>query len=510
MSTPSTNSRRKGRSAAPAPLKGKELPRIFTKPLRPLTPATSAGFGAITFALTYLGISLHPWQKWFLIHAMELGPDGFTLRFRTILLLVARQNGKSFAVIVYALYRLYVHGSRQILNVAQDLTTSNAIWEQALEYIESNPKLASQFEKATQTNGNKQIIMLDGAKWKQGAANRSAGRGLSVDDLLFDELREQQSEDAWGALTNTTLARDGSVILGMSNAGDQNSVILNTLRASAMEVLDDPDATLALFEWSAPDDCGIDDRKAWAQANPSLGHGFLTEAVLIAARGRQSERMFRTENLCQYVQVEASGPWEDGKWEAAADPKSKTGRGSQIAPDSEIYLGIETSQNRAMSYLGVAGYREDGLVHLEVIHQRAGSEWIIPELKKSWEKIGASKIVLQRSGAQASGLYEYLVDAGFEVELCGGGDLHQATGMIYDAIQDGKAKHLDQPILNLAGTTAKKKESGAAWLWDLKNSPTDVAPLAAVTHALWGLKTAATRQKPVTESAYETRGLTVY
>jgi phage terminase large subunit-like protein len=30
------------------------------------------------------------------------------------------------------------------------------------------------------------------------------------------------------------------------------------------------DPSLCLLEWSAPDGCELDDRKAWAQANPGL------------------------------------------------------------------------------------------------------------------------------------------------------------------------------------------------------------------------------------------------
>lgn len=486
------------------PLKGIETPRIFTKPLRKLTPETSAGFGAIEFAEVYLGIVLAPWQKWWLIHAMELKADNFTLRFNTVLLLVARQNGKSFVVNAFALYRMFVDGSRQILNVAQDLNTANEIWEQAIEFIKAHPTLKAQFLKASQTNGNKVIRMKDGRKWKQGPANKSAGRGLSVDDLLFDELREQRDEEAWAALTNTTIARPGSITVGMSNAGDQHSTLLNMLRTMAIEAIDDKDTAMAIFEWSAPDGCDIDDRKAWAQANPSLGHGTLTEEILLAARKRQSENKFRTENLCQYVQIEDGGPWDDGLWEAQAEPDARPEHGS------EIFLGIETSQDRSMSYLAIAATRPSGAKDfIEVIAMRAGSEWIIPELKKN-NCFGATKIILQRSGAQASGLYEYLVAEGFEVEQCGGGDLHQATGFIYDAIRDGTITHRDQPVLNVAANSAKKKDSGAAWLWDLKGSPTDIASLAAATHALWGLKTSATRQKPTYTSAYETRGVAIY
>ena len=84
-------------------LRGSEKPRIFTPPLRRLTRSTSKGFECIEFAEDILEIKLLPWQKWLLIHALELNPDG-SFRFRTVVLLVARQNGKSTLMLVLALY----------------------------------------------------------------------------------------------------------------------------------------------------------------------------------------------------------------------------------------------------------------------------------------------------------------------------------------------------------------------------------------------------------------------
>ena len=68
-------------------------PRLFTPPLREVTPQSSAGFQAVAFAEDVLGITLMPWQRWLFEHMLELNPDG-TFRFRTVLIQVARQNGK--------------------------------------------------------------------------------------------------------------------------------------------------------------------------------------------------------------------------------------------------------------------------------------------------------------------------------------------------------------------------------------------------------------------------------
>ncbi|WP_287004645.1 MULTISPECIES: LAGLIDADG family homing endonuclease [Gordonia] len=77
--------------------KGREEPRVFTPPLRELTRETSHGWAAIAFAETVLGVTLFPWQKWLLIHALELD-EVSRYRFRTVVVLVARQNGKALDI----------------------------------------------------------------------------------------------------------------------------------------------------------------------------------------------------------------------------------------------------------------------------------------------------------------------------------------------------------------------------------------------------------------------------
>ena len=56
-------------------MKGKTEPRIYTPPLRPLTEDTSLGFLCIEYAEGTLHEELYPWQKWGLIHSLEIIGD---------------------------------------------------------------------------------------------------------------------------------------------------------------------------------------------------------------------------------------------------------------------------------------------------------------------------------------------------------------------------------------------------------------------------------------------------
>lgn len=86
-------------------MRGSVTPRLAPKPLaagRPgpcgcgcaLTPENSYGFDVVEFARDWLNLPLDPWQRWLVIHGGELLPDGRP-RFRKLLVIVARQNGKA-------------------------------------------------------------------------------------------------------------------------------------------------------------------------------------------------------------------------------------------------------------------------------------------------------------------------------------------------------------------------------------------------------------------------------
>lgn len=307
---------------------GYETPRIYTPPLRELKPAvldkdgnvlepaTSQGYAAIEFAEEVIGIDLFPWQRWLLIHALELREDG-SFRFRNVVVLIARQNGKSTLSQVLSLFFLFVLGARLVLGTAQDLDTAEEVWDGALELIEGNAELHNMCLPPRKVNGGKTIRLASGERYKVKAASRRAGRGLSGDLILLDELREHTSWEAWAAITKTTMARANAQVWALSNAGDVASVVLRYLRKMAHLALHDPDGivanedpnrlldsdraeelavesdeTLGIFEWSAPPGCSTDDRDGWAQANPSLGHA-ITERTIASAKATDPEWIFR-------------------------------------------------------------------------------------------------------------------------------------------------------------------------------------------------------------------------
>lgn len=511
--------------------------------MRKLTPRTSAGFKAIEFAEDLLGLDLFPWQKWFLIHALELMPDG-SFRFRTVVLLVARQNGKSTLAQVLALFFMYVRAARLVIGTAQNLDIAEEVWAGAVEIAEECEELAAEIKKVNQTNGKKSLDLTTGERYKVQTASRRGGRGLSGDLILLDELREHQSWDAWGAITKTTMARAMAIILALSNAGDASSIVLRYLRKMAHAALGDPDGinsdgltpdlvdalpaelednppaeddALGIFEWSAPPGCSLDDRDGWAAANPSLGYA-ITERAIAAARKTDPEWIFRTEVLCQWNDGTNEGPFPPGSWEAGVDLDSA------IAAGASVTYCIDTEHDRTRSYIAAAGRRLDQDVHVEVVAARYGSTWTVDWFRERASAARPMRVVVQSRGAPVSGLLADLqkIDHLTVVEW-GGPDLGGGCGKFYDGVKahqwtpDGaeaeteddrpvRIWHLPQPVLDLAAGTAVTKPLGEAWVWNRKASPYGAAPLMAATGAAWDVLQPV---EVVPVSAYESGSLMV-
>lgn len=501
-----------------------------------LTPETSLGFECIRFAEDVLDLHLMPWQKWFLVHALELHPtdvggDGFPLyRFRKVVLLVGRQNGKSTVMQALTLWRMFVDRCSLVIGTAQDLEIAESLLRESYEMAEDVDDLASELEPLKRGSGKMSFRLRSGESYKVKASTRRGGRGLSGELVLLDELREHQSWDAWGAVTKTTNAKERAQIYGISNAGDAASIVLRHLRRRAHDRVGDPDGlnadatilddvpdlddveeldldddTLGLFEWSAPPGCRIRDREGWAQANPALGHR-IREATLASDAANDPEWIFRTEVLCQWSEGTLEGPFPPGVWDRGHTE-------DRLSLAAESVLCVDVSWDRSMAYVGLAQWRDDGVPQVEIVAASTGTAWVADWLTSDDRPaaVSAAPVVVQSTGAPASSLIVPLQAAGVEVVEWKGTDVPKATGDFYDRVRRGEdgvpgVRHRTQPALNLAAATAIPRHTAdGAFMWDRKHSPNDVAPLVAATGALWCL-TSAMPSEP-TKSVYETRGV---
>lgn len=461
-------------------LVGSETPRVWTPPLRPLTPQTSRGFECIEFAHDVLGIELMPWQKWLLIHGLELEPDGQSFRFRTVVCLVARQSGKTTAIQVLALWRMFVDRAGLVIGTAQNLDVAEEAWMGAVELAQGVPDLSAEIAAVDRTAGKKALRLTSGERYKVQAASRRGGRGLSGDLVVLDELREHQTWDAWGAVTKTTMARARPQVWGLSNAGDAESVVLAHLYAQGLRDIEsgNSDTSLGLFDWSAAPGCELDDPVAWAQANPALGFR-VSEDAIRAAMETDPPHVFRTEVLCQWVDTVQAQVFTPDEWHAALD------MGSTL--QDPVCFGIDVSADRSHAAIVAAGWRADGFRHIELVEYRRGTGWVVERMVELFARWRPAAVVVDSAGPAGS-LLPDLEAARVEVLLSSARDMAQACGLFYDAVVGRQLFHVGQGRLTDAALAARRRPLGDAWAWARKSATDDISPLVAATLAHWATR----------------------
>lgn len=544
---------------------------MFTPPLRELTPESSLGFEVIEFAdwmrdrLEELDANRAPdddneylellprlleWQRWLFIHALELldGPD-LVFRFRTVLLLVARQNGKSTLLTVLILWRIFQDGAKMTLETHASNEHAKAAWEEAVAVAEAIPELADEIEKIQEGKGSELLLLERNRRFKIATANSRGARGFRGDLVIFDELRMHKTFDAWSATSKTTLARKRAQVWGVTNAGTLEAVVLNHVRKIALDHIygRKPEGmpeelaemgldSIGLFEWSAGTVDGTEDGEplgrfdpvGWQQANPSMGYTQLNSRSIAAAAAIDPEIEFRTEVLCQFVNTSERGPFPMGAWNALLDSKAaRAERGVTRDATRPACYGVDMSNDRTMVYVALAFWDTEGRVRVEIVAHRAGPDWVIPWLLSEARKVKPDHVTFQRRGAPISSLWTDFENAGLTVYPWGESELAGWHGKFYDLVKRGAAdevpkggetpeefrkrvgfSHGIQPQLDIAAQTASIKVLSSAWVVDrsVGGSERDPSPLLAAIAAVGLLQT---NPAPKFVSAYEDSELLV-
>lgn len=502
---------------------GSETPRVFTPPLRDLIDGpkgtrTSWGFDVIWFAREILGMPYNPYQEWLAIHALELLPrekvielypakpelwDEEIPRFKTILVLIARQNGKTHWAKVLIMWALFRHRLDYVLGAAQTKKDAHDLWSEIVDYVEDHPRLKKRLKKIVTAHGFEELKVKSGGVYKVAGLNRKDGRGKTVNVLYMDELREHHNWLGWNALSSTTKSPVVGINICTTNAGSDDSVVLNKLQDDATLAIENGEtdsASVGLFEWSAHPDRAIDDREGWAEANPDLGHGRLTERDIAADLEAMEEAGFRTEVLCQRVRTLEKGKLDPIKWAAIADPDSHK------APTAQVHVGIdvaiETGTATGRAYIYGAAEREDGLIHVEHIitfeSYYLAVDWLQEQLGAEWFD---GKVGIQITGAPSSHLAKLLESTDLEIIPWQGVDMSSSCLGYYTAINEQKVRWLGDDADNLLHKSAlgvRDQPRADTWIWSRQRSLEDSSPFIA-TNIAWFM---ATRRDDSPVSAY--------
>lgn len=452
------------------PLQGVVEPRIWTQ--SPDLP--SLGIDFMEFCES-IGYELLPWQKW-LSHEICKVDEFDRWHFKEVGVIISRQNGKSTFMQLMILWRMFALGQKLQVHTAHKLTTSSEIFWKIDDVIQSHASLIEHFTKKYETKGSQEIKLKGGQRYLV-RANNSAARGIAAPDTIYlDEVREYKDDEIWSSLRYTQMASVNPQALIFSNAGDQHSVVLNRLRERGLAAAAGADDRIGWFEWSAEPGCDIRDRKAWAQANPSLGHTISVENLETAMS--DDESIVRTELLCQWVSV-VNPAISPSNWAAGANPNLKLGK------EQDTWMAIDLSPDRREAAL-IAAQQNGDEINVVLLQTwtnpvNLDAKQIANDIATWYRKYPTQTIAYSRqtSGAIAA----LLLPAGISTTPIDGALYGQACDEMLSAITSGRLHHPDQDEFNRQVLSAVKlpfKDGG----WYLGRKVSNATICAAVGMAM--------------------------
>lgn len=430
---------------------------------------------------------LDEWQK-FCIRGILSEDENAQLCAAISLLIVPRQNGKGAILEVVELYALFVLELPLILHSAHLGETSADHMERMWAAICSDPDLRSRckqvlakgYEAIERTDVDPDTDLPVRSEIRFRTRSKKGGRGGSPQMVVFDEalfLTSQQVSAILPSLSAQTLNEDAPLLIYTSSAPIAESERLHNLRTSILRG-ESPDAFFA--EWSVELPEG--DRAAVLrqlanldsiyEANPGAGVRISPEWCLATELAGMELEDWCIERLGVVFTADGdSGVLPANRWAACRDLESFVESGR---------IALSVGPNGSWAAIDLVGVRPDGSLHVEVVHHRIGTDWVI-EAAKAGTAIYGPLVVDPRT--ETARVLERLLAAKVPIEELSTADVVKASVAFQDDVFNCRVRHLDQPELNAAVTGADIKPVGESWVFSAKASTVDVTTLLAAVLA---------------------------
>jgi hypothetical protein len=451
----------------------------------------SSGWPAVRDTSERIGIRYDDWQQDFNRALLAKDSQGLYAA-DTAVMSICRQSGKTFDLggVVFA-DSIITPGTTTVwtahrFKVSRESFNEMRAWAR-------RPELAPhiEYDDITTAAGNECIPFRNGSRILFAARERGAIRGFTkVRRLILDEA-QILTEAAMSDLVPTTNQAENPqiILMGTPPKPTDPGEVFTALRTAALA--GELDGVLYI-EFSADEDCDIDDWDAVAEANPSYPKRTSQRAVLRLRKLLTNDDDYRREGL---------GIWSHGLQSEQVIPAGAWARCS--APDAERGARVAYSIDAAPDGTSAAIAASDGLTSV-VLEHGPGTSWVPVKMAALLKRKPGPVVLDPRSPAGA--LLVDLTEHGITTEDVSPQQHAQACGGILAAIthdgNDRRFQHTNQPHLNAAVTSAIRRTYGDAWAWSRRNSKVDISPLVAVTLARWGALTF--EDGP---SVYEDRGL---
>jgi phage terminase large subunit-like protein len=419
------------------------------------------------------------WQKWLIRSILETNPDG-SLRYRQVLCSLPRQNGKTEVMSVIGLWSLLRKAGVTNLGVASTADQARLVHERLLRTIQANPTLAKFMNKITDTRG---IVTKEGSKYIIRASNSGTLQGIPVEVGIVDELH-LVDPDVYNAIVAGTGSRKGTMVLGITTAGDDNSDLLHSLYENAEKAIGGQIDGFGAFIWEASEatvPTNDDDLlKLLLEANPALESGRIDPVVML-----QDVRTMPDQDIIRYRLnrfTEAAGAFMPlSLWATCARGMDEEFPRGTIRP----IFSIDRTPDWGYATI-VATVKDDkGITHTEVVASitKPTLEQLV-NICINLYKYSPMTYIMDGYGLKELGAE--LKMRGLPTYVTGQGEIINASAMFYAKTVQKKIRHASDPLMSVQLPRTVRKNIGDAFRISRKDSSVEIDAVMATLLGVFG------------------------
>lgn len=454
-------------------------------------------------------INLAPFQKRFICDIYD-NPYGT----HTAYLSLGRKNGKT--ALIAALLLAHLVGpeavqNSQIVSGAQSKDQAAVVFELARKMVDLSPELSR--VTRIQPSGKRLVGLSRNVLYRALAAEGKTAHGLSPILAILDEVGQVvgPTDKFVSAITTAQGAYQNPLLIAISTQAPTDADLFSTWIDAQKNA---PDPRVVSHVYEAPEDCELDDKKAWAAANPALGVFRSIDDVEKQAKQAiqlpANEPEFRNLILNQRVEAVAAfiprSVWESNGDHPGKADGLKVWAGLDLASVNDLTALVLVDENGGVhSHFWLPEYgiaeksRKDKVPYdlwarQELLNLTPGKsveyEFVADFLRGVFDRYDVQALAFDRYNMKH--LTPWLVKADFsEAELEKFEEFGQGTASMTPALRElesmllnQKLKHGKHPIMNMCCANAKVVGDSGARKFDKKTARGRIDGMVALAMAV--------------------------
>ena len=405
--------------------------------------------------------------------------------------------GKTGGIITALVFAdLFLWDADAIAWTAHWFPTTRKSFEDHKRLIEGCGELSRRVKKIHEANGHEQIELMTGAQLDYLARSKGGGRGMSGKAVVIDEALFFESAAAAALLPTLTTRPNPRVLYASSGCKVESSLLRKLTRRGRAG--NDPSLIMvehkARGEWRDPgcrlgedcmhilgtEGCQLDNRERWIEANP-MGR---VDIEFLASMRRTLDPVEFGREFLGWDEPGADDVahlinLDDWAALASASPEQ------QVRPSFWVSIGPDGQAVIAVAHNRIAG--EDRRPHVELV-DRIPVVRLPERLKTLGERWEGAWFATNAGGPVAGMVKANMLPV--SVQLVASAEIAQACRYLERLVKDRAFTHSKDPDVDSSFMGAVSKPAGdGMWTWDWRKS-VNLAPVAAVTGALWMLEAA--------------------